>query len=104
MISFYCRSEEILPEAHLPVMLNDELMAVAGNLIKEYTRQPSDMWNLSLLLSLLLLFFQLFDFFTVIIQLLNISAVEGIGQTVRETVLIEFCGIFDLGFGFLKFL
>ncbi len=54
MISFYCRSEEILPEAHLPVMLNDELMAVAGNLIKEYTRQPSDMWNLSLLLSLLL--------------------------------------------------
>jgi AraC-like DNA-binding protein len=54
MISFYCRNEEILPEAHLPVMLNDELMEAAGWLIKEYKQEPTDMWNLSLLLTLLL--------------------------------------------------
>ena len=54
MISFYCRNEEILPEAHLPVMLNDELMEAAGWLIREYKQEPTDMWNLSLLLTLLL--------------------------------------------------
>ncbi len=54
MISFYCRNEKILPEAHLPVMLNEELMEAAANLIKAYTCDSEDMWTLSLLLTLLL--------------------------------------------------
>ena len=54
MIRFYCRTGEILPEAHLPVLLDEELMDVAGNLIEQYKNEPEDMWSLSLHLTLLL--------------------------------------------------
>ena len=54
MISFYCRNEAILPEAHQPVALNGELLELSGDLIRDYTRDQNDMWNLSLRLTLLL--------------------------------------------------
>ena len=54
MISFYCRNDGILPEAHLPVALTGELLTLAGELIEEYRSDPDDMWSLSLRLTLLL--------------------------------------------------
>ena len=54
MISFYCRNDEILPEAHRPVELNSDLLTLAGELIEAYRREPGDMWSLSLRLTLLL--------------------------------------------------
>ena len=54
MIRFDCRCKDILPEAHLPVLLNDELIKLAGDLIKQYELDPDDIWSLSLHLTLLL--------------------------------------------------
>ena len=64
-----------------------------------------------LLLCLLLLFFQFFDFlfqffdlFAVIIELLDVSAVQSIGRTERKALRIKFPGIFHLRFSLLEFL